>query len=391
MKSITPKVSIVSAKRLPIGKIHGIYAQQTPEVLFDSLISQQMSDLTNVSPDMMDEIILGNVTNQGGNLARRCALAAGFGVDKPAYTLDSQCASGLVAIATAAQNIISNQATMIIAGGVESTSSANKIVDRQSNEEYSRFPMVPKGQLDLDMGIVAENLSQAYHISRRQQDEYAERSQKKARYAIENHMLDTEVYPFRTAMLDESPRFDTALEKLSQLKPAFLPNGVVTAGNSCPINDGVASVLLKQYQPDELVQGYYLGHTLIGVQPERFLLGPIAATRQLLENFGLSIADIDVIEMNEAFAVQAILCQEALGIRDSQINPLGGALAYGHPYGATGGILVARLLNSLNRLLKPALGVVTLCVAGGMGMSMLIANKYWTENTKISSKNTFRI
>lgn len=386
MIAITPKVSIVSAKRLPIGKIHGMYSEESPEELFASLVRRQLADLTAYDNKQVDQIVLGNVTNQGGNLARRCALTAGFGVEKPAYTIDSQCASGLVAIASGVQAIMSGQATMVLAGGVESTSLANQVIDRQTKNVMSRFPMVPNNQLDLDMGIVAENMSQKYHISRKQQDLYAYHSQLKAIKASGQHLETSEIYPYiKNGTIyeqDQCIRKDTTLEKLGQIKPAFKAGGLVTAGNSCPINDGAAAVLLKNFEAGEDVQGYYLGHELVGVKPEEFLLGPIAATRQLLEKQSLSISEIDVVEMNEAFAVQGILCQEALGLRDEQINPLGGALAYGHPYGATGGILIARLLHSLNRIHRPALGIVTLCVAGGMGMSVLIANKHWDSKLK---------
>ncbi|MBZ5964894.1 thiolase family protein [Leuconostoc gelidum] len=382
MNHIIPRASIVSAKRLPIGKVNGIFAHQTPEVLFQSLISQQLADLPGYSKEQIDQVILGNVTNQGGNLARRCALAAGFPVETPAFTVDSQCASGLVAVASGVQTIISGQSALVLAGGIESTSLANMTINRDTNAVLRRFPMVPAGQLDLDMGIVAENMTQKYHVSREQQDAYALKSHQKAKQAFEMGLLNRECYAFKAEnikyMQDQCPRFDTNLEKLAQLKSVFSKQGSVTAGNSCPINDGAGTVLLKKFDPNDIVQGYYLDHELVGLAPDQFLLGPISATRKLLVKHRLSITDIDVIEMNEAFAVQGIICQKALDIQDDQLNPLGGALSYGHPYGATGAILIARLLNSLNQIPKPALGIVTLCVAGGMGMSMLIGNQHWT-------------
>ncbi|WP_294974503.1 thiolase family protein [uncultured Leuconostoc sp.] len=381
MNHIIPGASIVSAKRLPIGKINGIFAQQTPEMLFQNLIRQQLADLPGYSKEQIDQVILGNVTNQGGNLARRCALAADFPVVTPAYTVDSQCASGLVAVASGVQTIMSGQASLVLAGGVESTSLANLTIDRNTDTVLKRFPMVPAGQLDLDMGIVAENMSQKYRISREQQDAYAFSSHQKAKQAFEMGLLDREIYAFESENMkviqDQCPRFETSLEKLAQLKPAFSKQGLVTAGNSCPINDGAGTVLLKKFDPNETVQGYYLDYEFVGLAPDQFLLGPISATRKLLGKHGLSITDIDVVELNEAFAVQGILCQQALDIQEEQLNPLGGALAYGHPYGATGAILIARLLNSLNQISRPGLGIVTLCIAGGMGMSMLIGNQHW--------------
>ena len=305
-----------------------------------------------------------------------------FQSETPAFTVDSQCASGLVAVASGVQTIISGQSALVLAGGIESTSLANMTINRDTNAVLRRFPMVPDGQLDLDMGIVAENMSQKYHVSREQQDAYALKSHQKAKQAFEMGLLNRECYAFKAEnikyMQDQCPRFDTNLEKLAQLKPAFSKQGSVTAGNSCPINDGAGTVLLKKFDPNDIVQGYYLDHELVGLAPDQFLLGPINATRKLLVKHRLSITDIDVIEMNEAFAVQGIICQKALDIQDDQLNPLGGALSYGHPYGATGAILITRLLNSLNQIPKPALGIVTLCVAGGMGMSMLIGNQHWT-------------
>lgn len=381
MNNLTTPVGILSAKRLPIGKINGLYTEQSPETLVANLLQQQVAMLSTHRLKQVDQVILGNVTNQGGNIARRAALAAGIGSSTPAYTIDAQCASGLVAIASGAQAILNQDAKLVVAGGVESTSRSYVTIDRETNEPLKRFPMVPEGQLDLDMGIVAENMSSRYNISREQQDNYACNSHQKAKKAFENKQINAEIVPFSQASVnitqDQCPRFDTSLSKLHQLKPAFRSGGTVTAGNSCPINDGAATVLMTGSQTGEAMAGYYLGHTTVGIAPEKFILGPIAATQKLLDKYALTMSDIAVVELNEAFAVQSILCQAALKITDEQLNPLGGALAYGHPYGATGGIMIARLLNSLNRITQPALGIATLCVAGGMGMSMLIGNQHW--------------
>lgn len=381
MRNLKSHVGILSARRLPIGKINGIYADDNPERLFSSLVTQQLKQLDGYELKNIDQVILGNVTNQGGNLARRLTLATDIGIETPAQTIDVQCASGLMAIASAAESIMNKNASLILAGGVESTSQSYITIDRQTNESLKRFPMTPVGHLDLDMGIVAENMSQQYHVSRREQDIYALNSHQKAKQAFEKHEIDDEIIPFsqgnKLIKRDQCPRFDTTLEKLANLKPVFKEGGVVTAGNSCPINDGAATVVLKAYHSGETMAGYYIGHAMVGLSPESFILGPIAATEKLLETYGLNMSDIAVVELNEAFAVQSILCQRTLKISDEQLNPLGGALAYGHPYGATGGIMIARLLNSLNRISSPALGIATLCVAGGMGMSMLIGNRYW--------------
>ncbi|MCT4381825.1 thiolase family protein [Leuconostoc suionicum] len=381
MKKILPKATIVSAKRLPIGKVNGIYATKKPEELFSQLFQNQARLIPGFSMENIDQIILGNVTNLGGNLARRCAIASEIPLSKPAYTIDCQCASGLMAVISGVQSILSGDAQIVLAGGVESTSTANIVLDRQTNKIIKRFPMVPQGQMDLDMGIIAENMSEKYHISRVKQDEYAFKSQFKAKKADEQETINQEIVPFgfgkKLITKDQCPRFKTSIDQLAELKAAFRQNGTVTAGNSCPINDGAATVILKKYNKVDVAQGYYLDQATVGVLPEEFILGPIYATKKLLNRHHLTISDIDVVELNEAFAVQGILCCEQLGISEKQLNPLGGALAYGHPYGATGAILVSRLLNSLNRIERPALGLVTLCVAGGMGMSVLIGNKYW--------------
>ncbi|MGX4593058.1 thiolase family protein [Leuconostoc sp. JNUCC 76] len=381
MKKILPKATIVSAKRLPIGKVNGIYANKTPEELFSQLFKKQVKVIPGFSIKSIDQILVGNVTNLGGNLARRCAIASEIPLSKPAYTIDCQCASGLMAVISGVQSILSGDAKIVLAGGVESTSTANIVLDRQTNKIIKRFPMVPQGQIDLDMGIIAENMSEKYHISRVKQDEYAYKSQFKAKKADEQETINQEIVPFgfgkKLITKDQCPRFNTSIDQLAELKAAFRQNGTVTAGNSCPINDGAATVILKEYNKIDVAQGYYLDQATVGALPEEFILGPVYATKKLLNRHHLTISDIAVVELNEAFAVQGILCCEQLGISEKQLNPLGGALAYGHPYGATGAILVSRLLNSLNRIERPALGLVTLCVAGGMGMSVLIGNKYW--------------
>lgn len=190
MNNLTTPVGILSAKRLPIGKINGLYTEQSPETLVANLLQQQVAMLSTHRLKQVDQVILGNVTNQGGNIARRAALAAGIDSSTPAYTIDAQCASGLVAIASGAQAILNQDAKLVVAGGVESTSRSYVTIDRETNEPLKRFPMVPEGQLDLDMGIVAENMSSRYNISREQQDNYAFNSHQKAKKAFENKQID---------------------------------------------------------------------------------------------------------------------------------------------------------------------------------------------------------
>lgn len=380
MKFNSP-VGIVAATRLPIGKINGVYQGIPPEKLYQNLITQQFAATPQIKQTAINQVILGNVTNQGGNLARRCALQAGFVSNIPAQTIDCQCGSSLAAIITAANLIKVKDASLICTGGVESTSTANIVLDAKSKQPIKRFKMVPDGFNDLDMGIIADLTAKKKKISRLAQDRYALNSHRKAIQAITSGKLQPEMFSYQSTTknisLDQTVRFDTSLEKLANLKPAFSANGTTTAGNSCPINDGAASVILAQATLPLEFQGFYLGQTTVALDPEAFLFGPIKATEKLLQKFSLQLSEITAIELNEAFAVQALLFKNHFNLTDAKLNAFGGALAFGHPYGATGGILIARLLNRLNLINRPCLGIATLCVAGGMGISLLIGNKWW--------------
>lgn len=373
------KVSLVDAKRLPIGKVNGILRSAAPEELYAELIANQFEKLSSVRIDDGEQVFLGNVMNLGGNLARRCMLAAGIKPSIPAQTIDCQCASGLAAVIDGAAAILAGNATIVFTGGIESNSQANLIVDRVTKIPKMRYPMTAGDFVDQDVGVLADQMAERFGLSRQEVDEFAFKSQKKASVAFSQGLLKQEIIPYHGVTQDECPRFDTNMGKLSKLKPAFTSSGICTAGNSCPINDGASSVILRKFRKNDNAAGYLLGSQLVGCQPEEFVLGPIYATRKLLQRFNLTLEQIDAVEMNEAFAVQALICQRKLKIPDEKLNVLGGALAYGHPYGATGGILITHLLNVLNRFERPAIGIVTLCVAGGLGVSMLIGNNVWSE------------
>ncbi|KRL01336.1 thiolase family protein [Liquorilactobacillus capillatus] len=372
------KVSIIAAERLPIGKVNGMLQNAQPESLYTELVVQQLKKKA-ISLDEIDQVYLGNVMNQGGNLARRCALAAGLSPTVSAQTIDCQCASGLTAIIDGAANILAGNAKMVLTGGVESNSNANTIFDCITGKKSQRYPMTAGPYLDQDVGVIADAQAVKYGLTRKQIDYFAYMSQRKAYTAFSKGLLTPEILAYKRLIQDECPRFNTTVEVLGQLKSAFTPAGVCTAGNSCPINDGASSVILKKYTAAEPTAGYLLGSELLGCSPEEFILGPVYATQKLLRRFNLRVEQLAAVELNEAFAVQALLCQKKLQIPAEKLNILGGALAYGHPYGATGGILVTHLLNILNRLKRPALGLVTLCVAGGLGASLLIGNAYWSE------------
>lgn len=380
--NLKAKVGIITANRLPIGKFGGYYRDVPPEILYQQLIQKQFSQQEQLTQTAVDEVILGNVMNQGGNLARRAALQAGFPTEIPALTLDRQCGSGLAAVVMAANEIQAKEARIVCSGGIESTSTAHTVLDYETQQVIKRFKMAPDGFMDLDMGVVADLTAKKERITRAEQDVYALKSHQKAVKAIETGKLADELIPFHQDSIiaqDQTVRFRSSLSALSKLTPAFTETGSNTAGNSCPISDGASSVILGDLTLAFEFQGYYLGQKTVGVNPEDFLYGPIAATQQLLDKFQLSIDDIDAFELNEAFAVQALLFQKHFKLSDDQLNAYGGALAFGHPFGATGGILVARLLNRLNHMQRPALGIATLCIAGGMGMSVLIANRWWVK------------
>ncbi|NRN89955.1 acetyl-CoA C-acyltransferase [Lactobacillus helveticus] len=374
-------IGIVAANRLPIGKINGVYQKVTPEELYQNLIQQQFENLSQLKQTDIEQVILGNVSNLGGNLARRCALQAGFKSTIPAQTIDCQCGSSLAAIIAAANLISVHDASLVCTGGVESTSTANTVLDANTQQPIKRFKMAPAGFKDLDMGIIADLTAKRMNISRKVQDQYALTSHRKAAQASLTGSLKPEMIPFQTSKLtvvqDQTVRFNSSLAALSKLKPAFSKSGTATAGNSCPINDGASSVILADTTLPLKFQGFYLGQTTIALDPEKFLFGPIKATDRLLQKFSLQLSEIGAIELNEAFAVQAILFKNYFNLTDAKLNAFGGALAFGHPYGATGGILITRLLNRINRMPRPALGIATLCVAGGMGISVLVGNKWW--------------
>lgn len=378
-----PKAGIIDARRLPIGKVNGVLKDITPEQMFKSLIEGQFAKLA-ITKNKVDQVVLGNITNLGGNIARRCALDAGFSIETPAYTIDCQCGSALLAVISGVNLIQSGDAQIVCAGGVESSSNANLVVDRKTTKPLRRFKMTPMQYEDLDMGVAADYIAQKYNISREKQDLYAYKSQQKAVRAVETGEILPELVSFETENIkitkDQCVRMNTSLEALANLEPVFTNSGTCTAGNSCPINDGASSVILAEPDMKMDFQGYYLGQVTTGILPKDFLLAPIPATEKLLAKFGLTMEQIDAVELNEAFAVQGVIFQQHFKLADEKLNGFGGAIAFGHPYGATGGIVISRLLNRINHISRPALGIVTLCIAGGMGTSILLANKWWQNN-----------
>lgn len=389
---------IIESVRTPIGRLGGTLINERADKLAAHVL-KEIQTRSEVNDGMVDEIILGQAkqTADLSNVARVSSLLAGYPEEIPSYTVHRQCGSGLQAINNAALQIIAGLGNTIIAGGVESMSTAPFYTDRirfgngSGNLEFkdsniaSQPGSQPTSMYEIDtMGSTAEILAKEYNLSREEQDEYALLSQTRASEAINKNIFSNEIIPYtvnkkRTQILfeeDEHPR-STSLDKLAQLKPAFKHHGSVTAGNSSGRNDG-ASALLIMNEKLALEQGLspkvrIIAQASVGVNPYKMGLGPIYATRKALKQTNLSIDDIDIIELNEAFAAQALVCIKELNLPIEKVNPNGGAIALGHPIGATGSILMTKLIHELERT-SSKYGLVTLCIAGGLGIATIVEN-----------------
>lgn len=374
---------MVMAKRTPIGKIGGQFSTLEPEQLLAPVIRHIVSE-SQVPPEWIDDVIIGNAVGPGGNIARVAALEAGLPVTVPGLTIDRQCGSGLEAIHLAARLIQSGAGEVYLAGGVESTSRAPWKMFKPETltgtpKLYTRAPFTPSAYGDPDMGLAAENVARKYGISRGEQDLYALNSHRKAVRAKQTGRFRQEIVPLQVnghwVAEDECPRADTSLDKLQRLKPVFLDQGTVTAGNACPVNDGAALVLLMSRDKCEQLNLQpvlrFVDAQAAGVDPEYLGIGPVPAVNRLLSRRQLGITDLDVIEFNEAFASQVLASLGELQIPQDKVNPGGGALALGHPYGASGAILITRLFAEM--LQNPfKRGIATLGIGGGMGLAVLV-------------------
>lgn len=389
-------IVIVSATRTPIGRYGGSFKEINSGFLASHVVKEAVKR-ANISSDQVNEVILGEVrqSTESSNVARVAALRAGIPETVPAFTINRLCASGMQAIASGVQQIQSGQAEIVVAGGTESMSCSPVYLrgsrfggDRahlvDSNTEAGQQPKEIYGD-NLGMGITAENVAEKYQVSREDQDAFAIESQRRASVAIEEGKFREEIAPFeiRTKKgltvvdTDEHPRPDTTLEKLASLKPAFRKGGSVTAGNACGRNDGAAAVVLMTEETAEAKRVKPLARIVdwaaVGVSPEIMGIGPVPAVKKLLERTGKSIDEIDLFELNEAFASQALAVIRELGLDQEKVNVNGGAIALGHPVGATGARIVTTLLYELKRR-NQRYGIATLCVGGGQGMAILIEN-----------------
>lgn len=378
---------IVAAVRTAVGKaFKGSLKDTRPDDLAAAVIREAIRRVPNLKAKDLDDIIFGCAfpeAEQGMNVARIGAFIAGVPNEVPAFTLTRFCASGLEAIATAAQRIQSGSADVILAGGTESMS----LVPMTGNK-YSPNPALAERYPEayFTMGTTAEVVAKKFSVSRERQDRYSLQSHQKAVRAIREGKFEEEIVPVQTRLVvgqdgdketkeivfkvDEGPRADTSLEKLASLKPAFDPNGTVTPGNASQMSDGAAAVVVMSRErarsvgakPLALFRGYAVG----GVPPEIMGTGPVVAIPRLLSRIGVKLQEVDLIELNEAFACQVLDVIDRAGLDPDTVNVNGGAIALGHPLGCTGAKLTTQLLYELKRR-NTRLGMVTMCIGGGMG------------------------
>jgi acetyl-CoA acyltransferase len=373
---------VVSAVRTPVGKApNGALRYTRPDEMAAVVIKEALARVPALNPDDVEDVILGCAmpeAEQGLNVARIASLRAGIPITASAVTVNRFCSSGLQAIAYGAEQIMAGTAHTVVAGGTESMSmvpmGGNKIAPNP--ELVDSYPDVY-----LTTGLVAENHVRDYGISRDEQDAFALRSHQRAVAAIDAGRFRDELVPLplrggekKTFDIDEGPRRDTSAEALAKLKPAFHAKGSVTAGNSSQTSDGASAVIVmsgervRELNVTPLAR--FVGFTTAGVEPEKFGIGPVPAVRKLLKHTGVRLEEIDLVELNEAFAAQVLACLRELPIDPDRLNVNGGAIALGHPLGCTGAKLTATIVHEMRRR-RARYGLVTMCVGGGMGAAGL--------------------
>ena len=391
------EVVIAGAVRTAIGRFGGTLAS-VPIAELGSIVVKESLRRTHIAPDEVDEVIMGQVLQAGNGLnpARQVALKSGLPQSVPAYTVNKVCASGMKAVALGALSVASRENDVVVAGGMESMSSAPFLLKKARwgyhlGDGELLDSLLSEALFDptekCHMGITAENLALEFHISRRTQDEFATRSQEKAAAAIKEGKFKAEIVPVQVSQkkggslrfkVDEFPRPGTTAEVLATLKPAFKEDGTVTAGNSSGISDGAAAMILlsvddakrRGIRPMARIVSYASG----AVAPGKMGLGPIPATRAALANARLNLDDIDVVELNEAFAAQSLAVIKELGLDPGKVNLNGGAIALGHPVGDSGARIIVTLLYIMAKR-AARLGLATLCVGGGQGMAIVVVNE----------------
>ena len=377
-----PEAVIVAATRTPIGRARkGSLVDARPDDLAAFAIDQALKQVPELDRSEIVDVMVGcgfPQDRQGMNLGRRVALLADLPETVPGTTVNRFCASSLQTIRMAFHAIRAGEGDAYVAAGVESITQ----VDGYPKDAEEPHPKLfgddaPIANVYIPMGLTAENVAEQWNVSREDMDRFAQQSQERAVAAQESGFLEREITPWDGVAKDDGPRPDSTLEKLSQLEPAFKPGGKVTAGNSCPLNDGAAAVVvMSDTRARELgitPLARIIASSVSGVAPEIMGVGPIEAVRKALKQAGMTIDEVDVVELNEAFAAQVIPVCSEIGVDpfSDKLNPHGGAIALGHPYGMTGARIMNTLLNDL-KTLDRTVGVETMCVGGGQGMAMVI-------------------
>lgn len=390
------KVVICEPLRTAIGTFGGTL-KDTGAVDLGTIVVKELTKKSNLDPKEVDDCIMGNILGAGlgQNPSRQVAINSGLTVQTPAITLNRLCGSGLQSVVLAAQVIKAGDADCIVAGGIENMSQVPFYLKKA---RWGYKMAVPKEEIidgmvydglwdvfgDYHMGITAENLAEQYNISREQQDVFAYNSQLKTKHAQENGKFDDQIVPvsipkkrsetieFET---DEHPRGDVTTDSLSKLKPVFKKDGTVTAGNASGINDGAAAMIVcsesKAKELDLEPLAFINSYALAGVDPSVMGIGPVPAIQKALAKAELSIDDIDLFELNEAFAAQSLACLSELPIPEEKLNVNGGAIALGHPIGASGAIILVKLLHEMKLREDAKLGLCSLCIGGGMGIAVV--------------------
>ncbi|MFT4165634.1 MAG: thiolase family protein [Microlunatus sp.] len=358
--------AIVAARRTPIGTAgHGL-ATLTAADLAAAVLPVTLAD-AGLTVDQVREVVLGNCTGPGGDLARYAALQAGLGTDTPGLTVDRQCGSGLAAVTVAAALVDSGVGPVVLAGGVESASTSPR---------PGRASFAPPELGDPEMGEAADHVARLRGITRERQDAYALQSHTRAATATKSRAFDAELIPVGNLTRDERPRPGMTMARLARMRPIFTPDGTATAGNSCGVNDGAAVVALltDENRRDRGVPGLrILASATAGVSPTIPGLGLVPAVQAALEQAQVKLDDITAIEFNEAFAGQLLACCDDLDLDPSRVCPEGGAIALGHPWGASGAILLVRLFSQLVRNERfGELGLAAISVGGGQGVAMVV-------------------
>jgi acetyl-CoA C-acetyltransferase len=395
-----PEAVIVDAIRTPIGRA-GKGSLKT--VRADDLAALPIRRLIERNPEVdfsqTVDVMMGaasGVGEQGYNVGRNASLIAGLDHHVPGCTVNRFCASSLQTIRMAFHAVKAGEGDQYIAAGVEAVSRAGLGAGMMDEAKHPMLNGSDGSAYDvyIPMGLTAENVAERCHVTREQQDEWAVVSQNRAVDARDSGHFDAEIVPVpvpahkdvdregneievpdTVVTRDDGPRPGTTIDVLAKLKPAFRPGGTVTAGNACPLNDGAAAVLVMSEDRAKALgcqpMARIVASTVAAIRPEIMGLGPIPAIRALLEQTGMTIDDVDIVEINEAFAAQIVPCKQELGISDEKLNPFGGAIALGHPFGMTGARIMTTLINGL-RALDGTYGIESMCVAGGMGQAMLI-------------------